>query len=84
MTLARSIFGRFSHVWHRWQLLSVGPSRGNRLLIDQASSYVASIMSEAAHPDMAPSCAAAAKKHFSLDEGVRRYAFIYQQLGARA
>lgn len=29
-------------------------------------------------------CVAAAQKHFSLDEGVRRYAAVYGQLGGTA
>ena len=29
-------------------------------------------------------CVASAEKHFSLDEGVRRYAAVYQQLGGKA
>jgi glycosyltransferase involved in cell wall biosynthesis len=36
----------------------------------------------AADPDIASRCVAAAKRHFSLDEGVRRYALVYQQLDA--
>jgi hypothetical protein len=38
----------------------------------------------AADPSTAARCVAAAQKHFSLDEGVQRYAVIYQQLGATA
>lgn len=36
----------------------------------------------AADPNTRVRCVAAAQKHFSLDEGVRRYAAVYQQLGA--
>jgi glycosyltransferase involved in cell wall biosynthesis len=32
-------------------------------------------------PNIRARCVAAAEKHFSLDEGVRRYAAVYQQLG---
>lgn len=35
----------------------------------------------AADPNTRARCVAAAQKHFSLDEGVRRYAAVYQQLG---
>jgi glycosyltransferase involved in cell wall biosynthesis len=37
-----------------------------------------------ADPATAARCVAAAQKHFSLDEGVQRYAAVYQQLGAAA
>lgn len=33
-------------------------------------------------PPTALRCVAAAQKHFSLDEDARRYATVYQQLGA--
>jgi len=35
-------------------------------------------------PSTAARCVAAAHKHFSLDEGVKRYAAVYQKLGAGA
>lgn len=35
-------------------------------------------------PATAKRCVAAAQKHFSLDEGVRRYAGVYQKLGSTA
>ena len=35
-----------------------------------------------ADPATAARCVAAAQKHFSLDEGVQRYAAVYRQLGA--
>jgi glycosyltransferase involved in cell wall biosynthesis len=38
----------------------------------------------AADPATRARCVAAAQKHFSLDEGVRRYAAVYEQLGAPA
>jgi glycosyltransferase involved in cell wall biosynthesis len=38
----------------------------------------------AADPATRARCVAAAQKHFSLDEGVRRYAAVYEQLGASA
>jgi glycosyltransferase involved in cell wall biosynthesis len=37
-----------------------------------------------ADPATAARCVAAAQKYFSLDEGVQRYAAVYQQLGAAA
>lgn len=43
-------------------------------------SGLARLLALTADPDIGPRCAAAAKRHFSLDEGVRRYASIYQQL----
>jgi len=54
--------------------------------LDAASlrSGLERLLALAAEPVIASRCLAAAKKHFSLDEGVRRYALIYQQLGARA
>jgi glycosyltransferase involved in cell wall biosynthesis len=42
------------------------------------------LLKMAADPSTAARCVAAAQKHFSLDEGVRRYAAVYQQLGAAA
>lgn len=36
----------------------------------------------AEEPNIRGRCTAAAQKHFSLDEGVRRYAAVYQQLGS--
>ncbi len=79
MKPARSIFRRFGHVWHRRRLLALGPARGNRLCIPYARSYVASITLQAADPDIAPCCAAAAKRPFSQDEEVGRCASIYEQ-----
>ena len=38
----------------------------------------------AADPATRARCVAAAQKHFSLDEGVRRYALVYKQLGGTA
>ena len=38
----------------------------------------------AADPGTRARCVAAAQKHFSLDEGVRRYAAVYEQLGGTA
>jgi glycosyltransferase involved in cell wall biosynthesis len=35
-------------------------------------------------PAMRARCVASAERHFSLDEGVRRYAAVYRQLGAKA
>jgi hypothetical protein len=36
----------------------------------------------AADPSTAARCVAAAQRHFSLDDGVQKYAAVYQQLGA--
>lgn len=53
---------------------------------DQASlvAGLAQLLALAADPSTAARCVAAAQKHFSLDEGVQRYAAVYQQLGAGA
>jgi hypothetical protein len=80
MTLTLSVFRGFSHVWHRRRLLTLGSAGGNRLCIAYARSYAASAMSQAVDSGIGPRCVAAAKRHFSLDEGVRRYASIYKQL----
>ena len=42
------------------------------------------LLDMAADPASAARCVAAAQKHFSLDEGVRRYAAVYRQLEAAA
>lgn len=42
------------------------------------------LLALAADPSTAARCVAAAHKHFSLDEGVKRYAAVYQKLGAGA
>lgn len=42
------------------------------------------LLALAADPSTAARCVAAAQKHFSLDEGVQRYAAVYQKLGAGA
>jgi glycosyltransferase involved in cell wall biosynthesis len=39
------------------------------------------LLALAADPGIGPRCAAAAKRHFSLDEGVSRYRSIYEQIG---
>ncbi len=44
---------------------------------------LAQLLALAADPSTAARCVLTAKKHFSLDEGVRRYTAIYQKLGAR-
>jgi glycosyltransferase involved in cell wall biosynthesis len=44
-------------------------------------SGLARLLALAADPGIAPRCAAAAKRHFSLDEGVSRYRSIYEQIG---
>ncbi len=80
MTPARSIFRRFGHVRYTRRLLALGPARGNRLCIPYARSNVASIMSQAADPDIARRCVAAAKRPFLQDERVGRFASIYEQL----
>lgn len=51
---------------------------------DQASleAGLAQLLELIADPSTASRCVAAAQKHFSLDEGVRRYAAVYRQLGA--
>ena len=50
---------------------------------DQASlaAGLAQLLALVADPSTAARCVAAAQKHFSLDEGVRRYAAVYRQLG---
>lgn len=45
---------------------------------------VEQLLALAAEPSSAARCVAAAHKHFSLDEGVRRYAAIYRQLSSGA
>ncbi len=52
---------------------------------DQASlaAGLAQLLALAADPSTAARCMAAAQKHFSLDEGVKRYAEMYKQLSAR-
>ena len=42
------------------------------------------LLTLAADPSTAARCVAAAQKHFSLDEGVQRYAAVYRQLSAAA
>jgi glycosyltransferase involved in cell wall biosynthesis len=42
------------------------------------------LLALAADPSTAARCIKAARKHFSLDEGVQRYAAVYRQLGASA
>jgi hypothetical protein len=42
------------------------------------------LLALAADPSTAVRCIKAARKHFSLDEGVQRYAAVYRQLGASA
>lgn len=51
---------------------------------DQASleAGLAQLLALVADPSTAARCVAAAQKHFSLDEGLRRYEAVYQQLGA--
>ena len=53
---------------------------------DQASlvAGLAQLLALVADPSTAARCVAAAQKHFSLDEGVRRYTAVYQALGAGA
>ena len=53
---------------------------------DQASleAGLAQLLALVADPSTAARCVAAAQKHFSLDEGVRRYAAVYRQLDAVA
>jgi glycosyltransferase involved in cell wall biosynthesis len=53
---------------------------------DQASleAGLAQLLALVADPSTTARCVAAAQKHFSLDEGVRRYAAVYQKLGAGA
>jgi len=49
---------------------------------DQSSlvAGLAQLLALAADPSTAARCVAAAQKHFSLDEGVRRYAAVYRDL----
>ena len=49
---------------------------------DQSSlvAGLAQLLALAADPSTAARCVAAAQKHFSLDEGVRRYATVYRDL----
>lgn len=42
------------------------------------------LLTLAAYPATPARCVAAAQKHFSLDEGVQRYAAVYRQLDAGA
>jgi hypothetical protein len=42
------------------------------------------LLHRVADPTTPARCVAAAQKHFSLDEGVRRYAAVYEQLGGAA
>ena len=51
---------------------------------DQASleAGLAQLLALVADPSTAARCVAAAQKHFSLDEGVRRYSGVYRQLDA--
>ena len=51
---------------------------------DQASleAGLAQLLALAADPSTTARCVAAAQKHFSLDEGVRRYSTVYRQLDA--
>lgn len=51
---------------------------------DSLVAGLAQLLTLAADPSTAARCVAAAQKHFSLDEGVRRYASVYRQLGADA
>ena len=53
---------------------------------DQASleAGLAQLLALVADPSTAARCVAAAQKHFSLDEGVRRYAAVYRELDAVA
>jgi glycosyltransferase involved in cell wall biosynthesis len=53
---------------------------------DQASlsAGLARLFALAEEPTIVARCVAAAQKHFSLDEGVRRYAAVYRQLGVGA
>ena len=53
---------------------------------DQASlaEGLAQLLALSADPSTAARCVVAAQKHFSLDEGVRRYAAVYRQLDAVA
>jgi glycosyltransferase involved in cell wall biosynthesis len=53
---------------------------------DQASLEVglAQLLALVAEPSTAARCVAAAQKHFSLDEGVRRYSAVYRQLDVGA
>jgi glycogen synthase len=51
---------------------------------DEASMAAAlqKLLDLVADPVTSMRCVAAAQKHFSLDEGVSQYAWIYQQLAA--
>jgi glycosyltransferase involved in cell wall biosynthesis len=53
---------------------------------DQASleAGLAQLLALVADPSTAARCVAAAQKHFSLDEGVRRYSSVYRQLDVGA
>ena len=42
------------------------------------------LLALAVDPSTPARCVAAAQKHFSLDEGVQRYAAVYQKLGVGA
>lgn len=48
------------------------------------SCGLSQLLSLVAEPDISERCVAAAQKHFSLEEGVRRYAAVYQQMDAIA
>lgn len=52
--------------------------------VDAVAAGLRELLTLAADPATTQRCVAAAQKHFSLDEGVRRYAAVYEQLGARA
>jgi glycosyltransferase involved in cell wall biosynthesis len=47
---------------------------------DSLAAGLARLLALAADPSTPARCVAAAKKHFSLDEGVRRYAAVYREL----
>ena len=47
---------------------------------DSLAAGLAQLLALAADPSTAARCVAAAQKHFSLDEGVRRYAAVYRDL----
>lgn len=51
---------------------------------DSLVAGLGQLLALAADPSTAARCVAAAQKHFSLDEGVRRYAATYRQLDAGA